>query len=538
MAGGKETPRQKMIGMMYLVLLALLAMNVSKSILDSFIIINDGLERTNENFRIKNEYQYGMFDKAKLNDPEKVLPYWKKAYEIKALADDLDKYISDLKAYLISQVDEIPIEMADTISLWNVKAKDQYDKPTTLMIGSDVHNLRTGDFTAVEFKERIEMFNASIRSKLDAEMLEKVDPTVRMDPVKDSEGKEEPWEVGNFYHLPLVSIITNLTRYQTEVRNVEAEVVKALYAKIGADDFSFDTLAVKVIPTKGSYIMIGDTYKAEVIVAAYSTTQDPLLEIGKYDTATESVINPDTTKVKIKGGIATYSVVPTTPGNVEWGGVIKIKKPNGTYAAYPFQSEYMAAKPNLVVSPTKMNVFYRGLDNPIDVSVPGIPSEKLQVNVSNATSKGSAGKFEVRPGNEKTCMVNVTADMGGGKKQTFPPLEFRVKPVPPPNPKIGGKTGSFKENKNVLANAGVIAASLDDFLFDLQYIVTSFKMVVSKGGRSADLISDNNRLTPEMINNIKAMSSGSNVIFKDIMARRLPDGRPEPLPGNLVIEIQ
>lgn len=538
MSMGDLPPRLKMISMMYLVLLALLAMNVSKEILNSFVIINEGLQKTNDSFKSKNAFLYSQFDKQKLNDPLKVGPYWKAAQEVKELSESLDEHIKELKARLIAEVEQIPVEVADTISLMSVDAKDNHDVPTHILIGSDAKKPNDGDWSALELKSLIFEFNRSIKDKLPPDLVDEVDVDITLDDVKEGD-MTVPWEIGNFYHMPLASVITNLSRLQAEVKNVEADVIKSLYSKISADDFSFDTLAVKVIPLRGSYINVGDSFKAEVIVAAYSTTQDPRLLIGDYDPETKRINNPDSTVgVKIKDGIATYSVVPRTPGEVEWGGVIKIKKPNGEEAPYPFTSTFMAAKPNLVVSPTKMNVFYRGLANPIDVSVPGVPAERLSVSVSNAeVRKTGSGQFEVAPGKDRECKVTVVAEMNG-KKTTFPPMEFRVKPVPDPIPSYLGQKGSFKMTKGEAASGKFITASLDDFLFDLKYKVNSFEMTVTVGGKSQTLKSGNNQLTSQMTSIFKSIPPGQKIIIDNIVAERVPGGKPSPIPGNLIIEIK
>jgi gliding motility-associated protein GldM len=158
MAGGKETPRQKMIGMMYLVLTALLAMNVSKDILDAFVIINSGIETTNRNFENKNENTYNDFDKAKMNDPIKVTPFWQKAQQAKKLADELDLYMEELKHHLIRETDKVPPEIPnDSLRLEDVNSKDNYDIPTMILIGEPA-NPKDGERSAKELKGKISQF--------------------------------------------------------------------------------------------------------------------------------------------------------------------------------------------------------------------------------------------------------------------------------------------------------------------------------------------------------------------------------------------
>ena len=540
MSMGDLPPRQKMISMMYLVLLALLAMNVSKEILNSFVIINDGLERTNEGFEHKNAYTMAEFGKKAALDPEKVRKYYIAAKQVRDLSKEADEFIRDLKSTIISKVEQIPYEVADTLNLMMVASKDNHDVPTSLLIGPDANNPVNHEQSGVALMMRLDNFNKTIRQYitdvLPIEDVEGMDLEIRMDDM--SEGDQTvTWLVGNFYHMPIASVITNMTRLQAEIKNVEAEVLRTLFSKISADDFTFDNLKIAVKPTNGTYITVGDSFKAEVLIAAYSTTSDPILDIGEItDSVGFKVDNPDSANVSYNNGIATYAVVPRSAGEFEWGGVLRVQKPNGDLISYPFSSVFTAAEPSLVVSPTKMNVFYRGLSNPISVAVPGVSSDKLSVSVSNAQSKKTKDGFDVLPGNGKECKVTVTAEVNG-RKQAFPPKLFRVKPVPPPTPEVMGKKGSFNLNKAQLKGVQVVVAKLEDFLFDLKYLVTSFEMSVTVGGMRQDLKSPNNRLTSKMKSILSKMKPGQSVVFKKITAKRFPNGKPELLNGSIIIDI-
>ena len=397
MAGGKETPRQKMIGMMYLVLTALLAMNVSKDILDAFVVINEGLEVTNDNFMAKNELTYSQFEKAKANDPVKVATFYNKAMRAKGLADEVYTHIEDLKRFLIARtsgknsVEEI--EADSLFDLKNVDAKDNYDIPTLHLIGAEPANPREGEWSASELKGKMDNFKQELLYLFDNEReREALQLGLNTDGTfKNASGVQETWITANFYHIPLAAVITNLSKMQADIRNAEADIIKALYRNISADDFKFDTLAAKVIP-RSTYVIQGDSFKAEVIVAAFSNTQPPRMRLASAfsDTSGMPIYDKfddlDSSNISIVGGSAIYSVPATAEGTQEWGGVIQIKGPDGKYRSFdiPKQS-YTVAKPTLVVSPTAMNVFYRGLDNPVEVSVPGVPTEALEVSISSAT---------------------------------------------------------------------------------------------------------------------------------------------------------
>jgi gliding motility-associated protein GldM len=544
MSLGDLPPRQKMINLMYLVLLCLLAMNVSKEILLSFLIINTGLERTTVNFESKINETYTKFERMHEDDPKKVGVYWKEAQELRNNADEIVEHINAIKKQLYMAVDQIPAEIADTLSLEHLQNKDNQDVGAQIMIGHDVHNLCQEEFCASTLKKKIEEFNLHLEQFIKNKELVK-ELQIPLEPVKQHDQIEE-WEVANFYHLPMAATVTNLTRFQAAVRNSEADALKELMSEISADDFSFDTLAVKIIPHNGTYITEGDSFRADVIVAAYSTTKNPRLLIGNVDTSAgvPDVKDGDTSMVSYNRGIATYGLRTSGLGEKEWGGIIQILKPNGSWAPYAFKHKYMVAKPSLVVSPTAMNVFYKGLENPVDISVSGIPSEKLSLSVEGCSVRPvnkSQGKYEVVPNIEnksKEVKVTVASEIDG-KRNSYPALTYRLKTVPKPGPEINGKTGSIEMTKSELNTIKFVTAKLEDFLFDLKYRVTRFDMFVSVGGKSQSYTANGNQLSGEMSNILKSMKPGQTVIFQKISAvMDKPGAKPLPLDGNIIIQVK
>jgi gliding motility-associated protein GldM len=544
MSGGKETPRQKMIGMMYLVLTALLAMNVSKDILDAFVIINDGITVTNKNFMAKNEFTYNLFEKAKANDPEKVKKFYDKAFRAKGLADELYVHIEELKKHLIAvtagfkSIEEVPDD--SLFSLKNVDSKDNYDIPTHILIGSDPGNPIEGPYTARELKKKINDFNQDLLFLFDdEEEREAMQLGLNTDDFGMRNGVNETWETGNFDHVPLAASVTALTKIQSDIRNAEADIIKALYRNISADDFKFDTLAAKVIP-QSNYVIQGDSYRADVFVAAFSTTQNPRMRVGftfndTSEFAAGTYEDLDSNNIAIKKGMARYAVPASAEGVKEWGGIIQIKAPDGSWASYkvPKQS-YTVAKPALVVSPTAMNVFYRGLDNPVEVSVPGVPTDKLQVNMSNASKTGSNGNFKVRPGAGMTCDVSVSAEING-KNTNFGKKEFRVKNVPDPKPFFGGKSGSENIPRKDLLAAGGVIAKMENFEFDLRFDIISYQVSATIRGNVVEQGCNGPGLSSGAKQVINELKSGQKVYIEKIKAKG-PDGTMRDL-GTIALKV-
>lgn len=567
MAGGKETPRQKMIGMMYLVLMALLAMNVSKEVLNSFIIINGAIEKTNNAFTAKNAQSLGEFEKQNSLNPEKVGPWLAKAQRVVDAGDALYDSIADLKRYLIFKTEKAENidayvaaksegaittyspEVDSLFSIKKIEAKDNYDIVTSVMIGSDPANLKEGARTAIDLHNKLSAFSEAVLNEIPASKREDFRSEAEFDfseIVIDNAGKKESWEMANFYHVPLAAVITNLSRMQSEIRTIQSGALSLLMSEISAKDFKFDKVEAKVI-ANSNYVTIGDSFKADVIVAAYSTTDNPGLRIGtELDTAGKAesewtVKNPlDTSRISVKDGIAHYGYKPTSEGEVKWGGFIVLKEPGtGKEKLYPFEHTFIAAKPSTVVSPTKMNVVYRGLDNPIEVSVSGYAASKVDAQASNgALTKVSPGKYTLKPGKGKECVVSVSVkDANGNSKRMGEGFKFRVKDVPKPEPFYAGVTGSGKVGKARLQVASKVTAKLEDFDFEgVNYRVVGFDFVANVGGRFVRETSRNGDLTSKMKAIAKNQGSGDRIIIENIFAVG-PDGTKKSI-GNIILEVK
>ena len=551
MAGGKETPRQKMIGMMYLVLMAMLAMNVSKEVLDSFILIDNALDNTNKNYQNKIESSYNEFKRKNQLDPGKVGEWYKKAEKVRKAANDMAEYTHDLREQVIyftqgsyagewGAIEDVPDSM---FMIANFPAKDDYDKPTNLMIGDPgAPKGEDIEWSALQFKSKLQAYVTELNSILGSKGQKEVVIPISFDGIKQPDGTTETWENGNFYHIPIAAVATNLTRFEAEVRNAEADVLQYLLGKIGSNDFSFDEIDVKVLP-KSNYVVLGDSFKADVIVAAYSTTQPIGLEVGSdIDTSgtsdSWSVKNPVAEdRISTGAGVATYSYKPTSEGEVTWGGFVSMTKPNGQKVKYPFKSSFVAAKASAVVSATKMNVFYRGLKNPLSVSVAGFSKDAVKVDITNGSFTGSNGNYEVTPGKGRECKVIVSVKTEGGGYKKMTEEKFRVKGLPKPEPYFANITGSGEVSTGKLKISKSVSARLDDFLFDgVKYNVVSFELVAYNKGKPVQLSAKGNRLTGPMQNLLKVQRKGNRVFIQNVFAKG-PDGKRRNI-GNINLVIK
>lgn len=517
MAGQKLSPRQKMIGMMYLVLTALLALNVSKEIINAFVTINDSLEVTIKNLSGKNQQAYSAFDKQMQNDRTKTEPFYKKAMAVKQQCEALDKYVGDLKDSLIRVTDQIE-PGAKTVALREMKKQDDYDEPTRIMCG-DKQDGR--GHKASELKKKIEDFKKNIIGVLDNQDKEKF--TKRLDELfntKDPSGKEsedgkKTWEMANFYHNPVVATVALLSKIQSDVKNAESEIVTHLLSAISASDFKFDTLAPKVI-APSSYVIEGQEYSADIFLAAMSSTSNPEITVGG-------------SSLQVEGGVGTYKVRASGVGEKKYAGIIRVKNPkDNSMMEFKFENSYIVAKPSASVAADKMNVIYIGVPNPLTVSVPGVPDEKVKAVPTGFTMspdpKLGKGHFiaeaKGQPGEAK---VVVAADFNG-KPMQMGEFKFRLKRIPDPVAKVGGKKDGGIPKSALAAQQGIIP-TMENFDFELYPKVLSFKM--SRYGKGRDPVEKSNdsggALTSDMKSIIEQARAGDKILFEYIKVS-MPDG--------------
>jgi gliding motility-associated protein GldM len=526
MAHEKLSPRQKMIGMMYLVLTAMLALNVSKEAVEAFRKVDNGLTQTIKNYSIKNDVIYRDFDRAAAENPTKAGKYKTLAYQVKERADEAYNFIQGLKIEIIKKTEkdpETPAVKGNEVIIDKVERHiDDTNVPSEILIGAN-ENGKANDLKALLAEYR-QFLIATLDGK-NPTAEEALKKSLKTDDGLNRDGVMERWENLNFQTLPMVAVICILSEYQINVRNGETEVLNYLYSQIDASSFKFTKLDAIVIPTTSNYVTMGSDYEARVFISATDSTQFPVITVG------DSKLPLDET------GKGIYKVHASSTGPKKWGGIIALKAPDGSIKNYPFESSYVVGEPNVIVSPTAMNVMYYGINNPIDVSVPGIGPDKLKIKVVNGSFstekvKKSGGEYfkgawAVKPNAVgQNVQVIVTADING-KPVQYAPYDFRVKSIPLPVAIFANKSTGTVPRATAAAQQGVFAI-LPDFDFDLQYTITGFTVLYSDKGSDFEESSTNSNLTAKQKDLIGRLTRGKNLIIKDIKALG-PDGRTKEL---------
>lgn len=557
MGHGKETPRQKMIGMMYLFYTALMALNVSKDVLDSFIKINNSMNETNQNFVSKNNIAYASIDKAYAQNPTKAQAIYDASLELKKRTEALIENLQYCKDTVIFYADKLGERLSSTEGVFQLKerdgssryyvkledidgdgvddtlslesacqSKDNLDIATQIIIGTDPstpgYGLQLRDSIA-SYREWLIATAATFGSDSTSAFAKNVKSslnTADQIPHAHESGQPIPWAESQFSHLPLMGAITILTQWQSAVRNAEGDLLNLVYGQLDASSFKFNKLIPIVLP-QSTYIMQGNEYSAQIFLAAFDTTQ-----------ALDVYVNGRKLPIDKETGLPIYKVNGGGIGDQKYNAIIKLPKPNSNDTVeYKISGEYQVAKPGLVVSPTKMNVFYIGPENPVEISVPGVPADKISASLTPSThgsiSKKAGGGYIVKVSRAGKCSISVVADING-KKQNMGSVEFRIKTVPDPVAQVLGMNGGDIDKARLQA-AQTVDAKMKDFDFDLSFKVTSFTVSAQVGAYFLSETVKSNRINQQVKQNIfTKVSKGSKVYFEDIKAVG-PDGKPRNL---------
>jgi gliding motility-associated protein GldM len=545
-----------MIGMMYLVLTALLALNVSTSVLDAFKIIDEALEKTGVTMENKNKDIYNEFDQAYQLNQAKTAVWRSRAMQVQEKSQKLYDYIQELKLKTLNEAERGKSEAitGKSIDRDMIEATTDYDTPHRIMIGDDLTDksearklknevaaLREFMLTMVTEKELPELLRQSISKSLDTE------------PPKPKKGKKNDpetssWEYHKFGHSPLMGFLAIMSSMQIDLRNAESEMINYLYAQISAGEVKFNELEAVVIPNT-NYVLKGNQYKASIFLAARDTTQAPDIyivegvnqpwvetidETGQKQYSRREGLNYTKLPVEKGTGKGIYERQGGGIGQRSWGGIIVIKGPAGDIIR-PFSAEYMVAEGSVAVSATKMNVFYLAVDNPVEISVSGVPGNKIRATASNGVLESRGNSWIMKAKRLGNCMISVSAELDGKWTTVGPPKEFRVKEVPNPIATVNNQRGGMIAKNILMAQSGVMATMPPDFDFELKFNVIEYTVGTIIQGFLQEKKVKGAQFNQEVRNLINNVSKGNPVMIQEIKAMG-PDGRPRDL-GSITFKL-
>ncbi len=466
MAGGKLSPRQKMINLMYLVFIAMLALNMSKEVLSAFGLLNEKIADANVATGQRNQaFMEGLAVKAS----EQAAQYAgvkAKADEISQVSDELDTYIENLKSASMENIEDPK----------DYEVMDKADFFNNLFFTGDTYKPE-----GKEFLEKINTYRSEMNSILSDTTLTKfagiedvkksIETNFSTAEVENRDGKKVAWLNYNYEGFPLVASITKLTQIQADIKTTKSEVLQKMLAGQQATAMSFTQYNTLLETSKTAYYS-GEPFDGGIVLGRKDPNTKPnrveLTLDGRPLTEDQYAIESGKVMLKIGAG---------APGDHKIQGDL-IFLENGEETKVPVDVGFSTiSKPNsAVIAADKMNVVYRGVDNPMTVSIPGIPDNKVEASAPGL-SRVSGSKYVMRPGSGRTVTITASGTLPDGTGVRTP-AEFRIKDIPPPVGAIRGETGIVRMERQGL-EISTVSAVLQDFDFELNINVTGFSFKVS-----------------------------------------------------------
>ena len=504
--------RQKMINLMYLVFIAMVALNVSSEVLSGFVLVERSLTHTIEGAQQSNDNIMKGLSTAYTKNPSKAEPWYRKGLALTAYADSLYNEIDQLRLLIAQEADGKDANPND------VARKDDMNAPTTVMLNPLTRR-------GAKLRESIDAFRTyttqMVRSDSRREHISEMLST-------ESAGGLS-WEQQIFENIPTIASLTMLTKLQSDIRSVEGDVLSDLVQNIDSGDLRVNKIAAQVIP-RSQLVMQGSQYEASIVLSSYDSTRVPKI-----------VVN-GTTLPESAGGI--YRVTASKAGTFPISGYIETELPDGTAIKQPFQSEYYVTEPFATVAPTMMNVLYAGINNPISIAVPGVPSQNVTATMTNGTLTRNGNGWVAKPAKIGTpAVITVMAKQADGRSTKMAETSLRVRALPDPLPYIqytdaNGATKRFKGGriaKRDLLTANGIGAAIDDDLLDVPYQVVRFQLLFfdSVGGVIPE-VSNGPTFSTRQRDKIRNMAKGKRFFVSEVTARG-PDGIERQIPAIEVI---
>ncbi|MDR3328080.1 MAG: gliding motility protein GldM [Prevotellaceae bacterium] len=474
MSGAKncpETPRQKMIAMMYLVLTAMLALNVSADILKGFNMVNRGLLTSIRSNDERNKDLMASFEELNERYPDKIGEWLRKAQEVETKSNELFNYMQDFKYQIVRMADG---KKADTIAV-NIKKQDDTNVAGIYGINNGNGKILKGKID--EYREYIKgIYKDDVNNEKKNVEYDRVFSTVPV-PTTDKAAPMD-WVTANFESMPLAATVTMLSKYQSDVRQAQTEAIQYLKSRTDAGDYRVNEVFAEVIPESKNVVQ-GGQYKARIILAARDTNARPDIFVNG------SLLND------VHGMFATGS---GGIGTHEISGRIVLKDPiTGAAKDYPFKREYSVVPPSTTIANIDMNVVYMGYANKLSISAPGFSSDKLSISATGGKLEAQGnGMYVCRPSSYDGVTINVSANVDG-KTISMGSQKFRVRTLPDPtifirykdangnqvlyNP---DKTTNVRPTRQNLASADVVA-EYEDGLLQATFNIQSFTFSISDG---------------------------------------------------------
>ena len=506
----KMSPRQKMINLMYIVLTAMLALNVSNDVLNGFSQVEEGLKRSNRTITARNLQMMNNLQTFYDENPEKGLELLNSGNDVRNTTDELYNYIDSLKLMIVHEAD------GPKATLDNFENRDNLDAVSTVLLSPTT---RLG----MELRMRLNRYRDYVLRYInDPNRSHNISQALSTEPfnTKGDIGNKT-WEESLFENMPAVAAISLLSKIQNDVRYAEGEVLHHLLVLTNDKDLinSIDMpqgmqvnwVNAFVIP-QSRVVMRGTRYKAQIVMAAIDSTKRPAIYVNGA-------------RLNSNG---TYEVGTSQSGTFNFSGYAEMVGPDGQVYKRDFKSSYTVIDPVATVSATMMNVFYTGIDNPVSIAVPGLGEGTLSATMTNGTLTRSGNGWIARPAQVGAeCVITVSVEIDGVRTNVGS-TTFKARKLPDPTPYIAlGGDNRFKGGrlaKGTLLSAPGLHAAIDDGLLDIEFKVVSFETIsIGSMGEAIPEISAGSSFSERQKASFKRMKRGTRFFISRVKAVG-PDG--------------
>ena len=502
-----------MIGMMYLVLTAMLALNVSTDILNGFKLVDESLHFTLTATENRNQEMMDQFKAAAELNEQKNGEWYQKAVELGQRSDAIYDFIQDFKYNIALLADgqkypqkaNLP-EGSKDARVSNISARDQLDVTAQYAL-----NEGHGEELRVMFED----YRNYLIELTNGEKQKEFEQMFSTEGGTNNDGDPITWEQVIFEGMPVGASITILTKMQNDIRSAQSEMIQYLREQTDAADVRVNKMMALVVPAS-KYVIRGGKYSAQIILAAVDSTAKPNYYVDGQQ------IN--------ENGI--YEVTAVGTGLKKYKGVLELPGKEGEEPLrFNFEDEYSVGEPSVTISNTDLNIMYRDYENKFSISVPGVANDKVRVSVSGATASQRGGMWIIKPNaSAKEVTIAVQAELDG-RMQSMGSQQYRVKELPKPGAYFRSGSTEYQEGKiarNALLSpqATVIASYGPEGLLDLKYTITSFQLQTSMGYSQ----SSGNKFTKAQLDQLGKLKQGAMVNIVDIRAKG-PEGKEVRLRG-------
>ena len=501
---------------MYVVLMAMLALNISTEVLNGFSIVEESLNRTTYNSSKENETLYSDFAEQMKSNPEKVKAWFDKATEVKRMSDSLYNFAQMLKERIVKEAD------GKDANVHNIENKDNLEAASHVMLAPGTGQGRHLFLAINSYRERI------LKMVGDPQQRAIISSNLSTKIPKGAHAMGKNWQEYMFEDMPVAAAVTLLSKLQSDVRYAEGEVLHTLVSNIDMKDIRVNKLNAFVIPEK-TVLYSGERFNANIVMAAVDTTQQPEIYVNG---------------MRVNSSTGQYSFTAGGVGDHQFGGYILMRNAKGDVLRRDFLQKYtvIPAPNTATVAADMMNVLYAGYQNPISISVPGVPANAVTATMSGGSfsSKGNGHFIAVPSAVGHDVSIHVTA-RDKGQTRTLPPFVFHVRKLPDPTAYIGLGTNRFRGgglSKASLMQANGIKAAIDDGLLDIEFKVLSFETVFFDNmGNAVPMASAGSMFSERQRDAFRKLSRNKRFYISRVKAVG-PDGITRNLPASMEIIVK